>query len=179
MELFQLEDKNVQQRSAALELIFRCRPFKSPITYFTVLERAMRLFFLSFTSRNCTEPAAVLSDGIGKRPGPGLALGRRRQGCPTLRLLPHAFGQAVPGVPPQRLREQAREDGSRSIKRSASPTPAHDRAAAVWARHFRLARPRWRRRCGSQSFRFLPGWRHALAPAGAGAAGSVCSRGSG
>lgn len=51
MELFQLEDKNVQQRSAALELIFRCRPFKSPITYFTVLERAMRPFFLSFTSR--------------------------------------------------------------------------------------------------------------------------------
>lgn len=86
--------------------------------YFTVLERALRPFFLSFTSRNCTEPAAVLSDGIGKRPGPGLALGRRRQGCPTLRLLPHAFGQAVPGVPPQRLREQAREDGSRSIKRS-------------------------------------------------------------
>lgn len=78
----------------------------------------MRLFFLSFASRNCTELAAVLSDGTGKRPGPGLALGWRRQGCPTLRLLPHAFGQAVPGVPPQRLSEQAREDCSGSIKRS-------------------------------------------------------------
>lgn len=64
----------------------------------------MRPFFLSFTSRNSTEPAAVLSDGIGRQPGPGLAfrlaLGGRRQGCRTLKLLPHAFGQAVPGMPP-------------------------------------------------------------------------------
>lgn len=118
MELFQLGSKNVQRCSAALELIFRCRPFKSPITYFTVLERAIRPFFLPFTSRNCTEQAAVLSDGLGKPPGPGLALGRRRQDCPTLRVLPHAFGQAVPGMPPLRLREQAREDGGGSIMRS-------------------------------------------------------------
>lgn len=119
---FSWKAKNVQRCSAALELIFRCRPFKTPITYFTVLECAIRPFFLPFTSRNCTEPAAVLSDGTGKPPGLGLAfplaLGRRRQGCPTLRLLPHAFGQAVPGMPPLRLREQAREDGGGSIVRS-------------------------------------------------------------
>lgn len=89
---------------------------------FHLSERAMKPFFLPVTSRNCTEPAAVLSDDIGRRPGPGLAfrlaLGGRWQGRPTLRLLPHAFGQAVPGMPPQRRREQAREDGGGSIKRS-------------------------------------------------------------
>lgn len=57
---------------------------------------------------------------------------------------------------------------------AASLTPAHGRAAAVRARHFRLARPRWRRGRGVQPFHFLPGWRPETAPAGAGAAGSVC-----
>lgn len=120
--------QNVPRCTAALEVIFRCKPFKSPITRFTISDPAVRPFFPSFTSRNCTEPAAVLSDGIGRRPGPGLtfrlALRRRRQGCLTLRIRSHAFGQTVPHMPPQRLREQAREDGDRSIKRSGrGPQP--------------------------------------------------------
>lgn len=141
-----------------------------------LLERAMKPFFLPVNSRNRTEPAAVLS---GRRPGPGLAfrlaLGGRWQGCPTLRLLPHAFGQAVPGMPPQRLREQAREDGGGSIKRSrgAPHPPTIAQPQSGLATSGLLGQDGGGGAARSPSASSQAG-ATAMAPAGAGAAGSAC-----
>lgn len=58
---FQLETKGTQQIFCGLATISGNRDFKSPITYFTISERVMGLFFLSFTSSNCTNSAPVRS----------------------------------------------------------------------------------------------------------------------
>ncbi|MEJ1283340.1 hypothetical protein NN561_014309 [Cricetulus griseus] len=84
---------------------------------------------------------------------------------------------AVPGEPPQRLREQAREDGGGSIRRSRGELHARPRPRSR-SPSSPLPPPSAKMAAAhrAQPFRFLPGWRRAPAPAGVRAAGRVSLR---